>query len=109
MRFVVDEQLPAALARWLESQGHVAQHVYEAGLGGSTDLQIWNFVKEQSAALFSKDEDFVSIAKSELSAPLIWVRLGNTTSQELIARMEVVFASVLVSLEAGEIVVEVAQ
>lgn len=40
MRFLIDEQLPTALARWIVSQGHDAQHVFDVGLGGASDVTI---------------------------------------------------------------------
>jgi predicted nuclease of predicted toxin-antitoxin system len=40
MRFLVDAQLPPALARWIESQGQVAQHVADLGLADASDRSI---------------------------------------------------------------------
>ncbi len=40
-RFLVDNQLPAALARWLEGKGCVAEHVLAAQLAQSRDEIIW--------------------------------------------------------------------
>lgn len=40
-RFLVDAQLPPALARWLEAQGHMAEHVFEFDGDGTTDGEIW--------------------------------------------------------------------
>ena len=37
MKFIVDAQLPPALARWLREQGHQAEHVAEAGLREAED------------------------------------------------------------------------
>lgn len=36
-RFLIDAQLPPALARWLVAQGHAAEHVNDAGLDGADD------------------------------------------------------------------------
>jgi predicted nuclease of predicted toxin-antitoxin system len=41
MRFIVDAQLPAALARFLESYGHDAKHVFDVGLANAEDKVIW--------------------------------------------------------------------
>ncbi len=41
MRFLVDAQLPPALARWLTERGHHAQHVADIGMMAATDHQIW--------------------------------------------------------------------
>ena len=42
MTFLVDAQLPLALARWLSQQGHTAQHVDDIGLREADDQEIWN-------------------------------------------------------------------
>lgn len=41
MRFLVDAQLPPALARWMVEQGHEASHVVDHGLGEASDASIW--------------------------------------------------------------------
>ena len=38
MRFLVDNQLPAALARWLTAQGHDAIHVLDVALAQIVSL-----------------------------------------------------------------------
>jgi predicted nuclease of predicted toxin-antitoxin system len=57
MRFLVDAQLPAALARWLAGKGpeHIADRQMEAASGSA----IWDFALRASAAIIPKDEDFV--------------------------------------------------
>ena len=56
MRFLVDAQLPPALARWLASQGHVAAHVADCKLETASDTAIWNFAVGCSAVIITKDE-----------------------------------------------------
>ncbi|EQD33994.1 hypothetical protein B2A_12866, partial [mine drainage metagenome] len=41
MRFLVDAQLPPALARLLEDRGHQAEHVLDCGLERASDAAIW--------------------------------------------------------------------
>ena len=41
MYFLVDAQLPPALAKWITSQGHSASHVFDVGLEGADDRTIW--------------------------------------------------------------------
>jgi predicted nuclease of predicted toxin-antitoxin system len=41
MRLLVDAQMPPALARWLTSLGHQAEHVADIGLLAASDLEIW--------------------------------------------------------------------
>ena len=40
MRFLIDAQLPPALARWITEHGHEAEHVLDCGLAeASVDTQ----------------------------------------------------------------------
>ena len=43
MKFLVDAQLPPALARFLQSSGYPGEHVSEVGLLGAEDQQVWAF------------------------------------------------------------------
>jgi predicted nuclease of predicted toxin-antitoxin system len=43
MQFLIDAQLPPALARWLSSAGHHAEHVADIGLAGARDGEIWAY------------------------------------------------------------------
>ena len=62
MKFLVDHQLPPALARFFESEGHSAQHVRELGLKQADDLVIWRHAMTNDMVVVSKDEDFYFIA-----------------------------------------------
>ena len=57
MRFLVDAQLPPALARWLTSKGQEAQHVADVGLASAPDKEIWNYALAVGAVIVWKDED----------------------------------------------------
>jgi predicted nuclease of predicted toxin-antitoxin system len=57
MRFVVDAQLPPALARWLRAQGHEAAHVSDLGMQAASDAAIWDHALASSAAIITKDQD----------------------------------------------------
>lgn len=41
MRFLVDTNLPPALANWLIEQGHEAVHTTALGLASEQDIEIW--------------------------------------------------------------------
>ncbi|MFO7641427.1 MAG: DUF5615 family PIN-like protein [Candidatus Competibacteraceae bacterium] len=57
-RFLIDAQLPPALARWLTAQGHPSQHVSDFGGDGTTDDEVWAQALRLGAVIVSKDEDF---------------------------------------------------
>ena len=58
MRFLVDAQLPPALARWLAERGHAAVHVADQGMQAASDTTIWDYALREGAAIITKDEDF---------------------------------------------------
>ena len=57
MRFIVDAQLPPALAHWLVEAGHNARHVEEVGLREAEDIPIWRYALDNNAVVITKDED----------------------------------------------------
>jgi Domain of unknown function (DUF5615) len=58
VRFLIDAQLPPALARELGARGHEAEHVADLGLANAPDRAIWDRVIASGAVLVTKDEDF---------------------------------------------------
>lgn len=58
MRFLVDVQLPPALARWLVERGHQAGHVADLGIAGASDRVVWERAAITGAVIVTKDEDF---------------------------------------------------
>jgi predicted nuclease of predicted toxin-antitoxin system len=109
VRFLVDAQLPPALARQLSSLGHQADHVAEVGLLTASDPEIWQFASANGAAIVTKDADFVTLRALRSQGPaVVWIRIGNTTTRELLARLAATLPKIVEALDKGEHVVEVA-
>ena len=84
MKFLVDAQLPPALAHWLRDAGHDAEAVRDVGLREAEDDDIWNHALATGAVLITKDEDFPKRAQQTAAGPVIvWLRIGNATNQIL--------------------------
>ena len=108
MRFLVDAQLPSALARWLVTQGHEAEHVGDMGMQAASDTAIWNYALSSAAAILTKDEDFAQRKVLTNTGPVvIWIRLPNTRRRDLLAWFNTILPNVLAALERGETLVEV--
>jgi predicted nuclease of predicted toxin-antitoxin system len=89
VKFLVDNQLPSALARWIESRGRYARHVLEIGMADATDIDIFRYAVSEEHILVSKDEDFLHLAlRPGVTAGLIWVRIGNCRKQQLLDAFE---------------------
>ena len=69
MNFLVDNQLPPALAQFIRTDlGAQAVHVSEIKLDRASDRQIWQYASEHDLIVISKDEDFVTL---NFGAPLV--------------------------------------
>lgn len=108
MRFLVDNQLPAALARALSARGEDCRHVLDVGLAQATDPEIWRYCGENGLVLISKDDDFVRLATEPGShARFIWVRMGNCRNADLLTTIDRVWHQVRTALDAGDRLIEI--
>lgn len=108
MIFLVDAQLPLALARWLTLQGHTAQHVDDIGLREAEDVEIWNQALSMGAIIITKDEDFAERTARTTSGPVIlWLRVGNATNRALMQWLIPRWAQITTLLDAGNRLIEV--
>ena len=106
MKFLVDNQLPAALARWLAAQGADAVHVLDLGLDAAPDVAIWSHAAAEGRIVVSKDEDFFHLAnRPGDSSSLLWVRLGNCRTDALLARFASAWAGIEQSFAGGHRIV----
>ena len=108
MKFLIDNQLPAALARFLTTHGHDAQHVLDLQLAEAADVAIWRQAGFEGRVVVSKDGDFLHFAtRPDATAAFVWVRLPNCRKQTLLAAFERALPALVAALEAGNQVVEV--
>lgn len=111
MTFLVDHQLPPALARWIDSQpGVSAVHVADLNMADASDGEIWRVADERDYILISKDSDFTSLyskRKSGITRPrLLWVRMRNCRRSVLLHGFERAWPAVMSAFSAGEDFVE---
>ena len=108
MRFLVDAQLPPALAGWLADRGHDAKHVVDLDMLAGSDRDIWKIAADGGYVLLTKDRDFIEWAlEPRATVQVVWVRIGNAGNASLIRRWETGWAQILEGLQSGVRVVEV--
>jgi len=107
VRFLLDTQLPAAIADWLRQQYEV-EHVLEIELAKSTDNAIWQYATRVGAVIISKDEDFAEWTRRGRTGPaVVWLRIGNCSNRALREWLEPLFPRIVKKLEEGERLIEV--
>ena len=108
LRFLVDAQLPPALAAFLRTAGYGADHVFDVGLLHAKDPPIWNYADQHKYVIVSKDEDFsiLRILKTG-GPPVVWLRFGNSTNKQLLQWFAPKLNDIVARLKAGEMLIEV--
>lgn len=108
MRFLIDAQLPPALARWLSAQGYQADHVADFGLAAAADHAVWSHALAIDAVIVTKDADFAQRRIAEENGPaVVWLRLHNPRRRDLLKAMESILPSLLAALARGETLIEI--
>jgi predicted nuclease of predicted toxin-antitoxin system len=107
VRFLVDNQLPRALATLFEKLGHEAVHVLDVELSQADDVAIWAYAAQHGYTIISKDADFadlVLLARTEVR--VIWVRIGNCRKSALLETFKKSMKTIEDELSAGETLIE---
>ncbi len=109
MKLLVDNQLPAALARYLSEKGFDCQYVQDIGMEASDDRAIWERAKSEPMVIVTKDEDFPLMADRQIgqSPQVVWVRIGNCRKAALLATFCAILPDLRNLLEEGKSVVEI--
>ena len=108
MNFLVDHQLPPALASFLQTHGHTAKHVRELGLTRTADDAIAQHAAANETVVVSKDEDFYILATAPGSAiKLVWVRVGNCRTRALIETFTTQLPRIVAAFESSSRIVEI--
>jgi len=108
MRFIIDAQLPPALATLLKDHGYEADHVASVGLRDADDAAIWDFALRHDAIVVTKDEDFPHRQKQARIGPLIvWLRVGNTSRRALLEWFNPLLPTMISLIGEGERLIEV--
>ena len=108
MRFLVDAQLPPALARWLAERGHTAEHLFDLGMAGADGRDVWAYALRLGAVIVTKDEDFAERRTRAGTGPsIVWIRVGNTSRRDLLTWFRFRLPAILDALNRGETLVEI--
>lgn len=63
VRFVVDEDLPEAVAAFLRQMGYWAEHVRSVSLRGASDQEVFQNAQTREAVFVTADKEFSDIRR----------------------------------------------
>jgi predicted nuclease of predicted toxin-antitoxin system len=107
VRFLIDEQLPPALASWLAARNHTAQHVADLGLLGTSDREIARRALLAGAIMVTKDEEYADLRPRVEGLQVLWLRLGNLPNRVLLEKLAAAWDRAESRLLAGEAIVSI--
>jgi predicted nuclease of predicted toxin-antitoxin system len=89
MKLLFDNNLSPKLVTRLASLFPDSNHVSALQLDTASDLKVWEYARQQGYCLVSKDSDFNELIASNGFPPkLIWIRIGNCTTTEIIELLQ---------------------
>jgi predicted nuclease of predicted toxin-antitoxin system len=107
MRIKLDENLPLKLAASLKALGHDVDTVFDEGLAGHADTDIWQIAQHEKRVLITQDLDF-SDAREFLPgthAGILLIRLSSPSRERLLVRVSEIFQTEAVHQWSGCLIV----
>ena len=95
MSLLFDQNLSRRLPTLLAVEFPGAEQVLAVGLVAADDRAVWAYAAARGLAVVSKDEDFVQLSAALGQPPkVIWLRIGNGPTREVVALLQGRFADV---------------
>lgn len=107
MRFLLDMNLPPAMADWLRSEGHDAVHIREIGLGHLPDRDVFVRAAEDGRIVVTYHLDFGEIVglAGATGSGVVLLRLRLARQHYLRQRLQAAIAEAAEALQTGATVV----
>ncbi|MFE1595442.1 DUF5615 family PIN-like protein [Nocardia sp. NPDC058705] len=104
MKFLVDAQLPARLARFLNDAGHDARHTSQLFAGNRTaDDQVAKIADSEDRVVVSKAADFrISHQLQGRPRRLLVIAMGNISNNGLLAVFETHLDSIVAAFDDAD-------
>ncbi len=103
MKLLFDENLSPELVRLLGDLFPESVHVRDVGLKSADDSVVWQYAKNNSLVIVSKDSDLRQRSFMFGHPPkLVWVRLGNCSTTDVERLLRHNFAAISIFHEDSE-------
>ena len=85
MKLLFDQNISFRIIKKAEVLFPDSKQVRLLGLENSSDIDIWNYAKNNKYTIVTFDADFADIASIKGSPPkIIWLRTGNLTTKNIL-------------------------
>ena len=82
MKLLLDQNISFRITSKIQDLFPSSKQVRDLGLENSKDSFLWKYAKENNYCIVTFDGDFYDLGLIKGSSPkVIWLRLGNTTTQ----------------------------
>ena len=84
MKLLLDQNISFRITSKIQDLFPGSKQFRDLGLENSKDSFLWNYAKENNYCIVTFDGDFYNLGLIKGSSPkVIWLRLGNTTTQSI--------------------------
>ena len=104
MNLLFDQNISFKVAKNIQDIFIGSKHLSDFKLEGSTDIAIWDFAKSNNYCIVTFDLDFIDLSTLKGFPPkIIWLRTGNSSTNNLIALIRSKQIQITEFLENNEI------
>lgn len=88
MSLLFDKNISFRVAKKIQDIFPGAKHISDLQIEGYFDIEIWNYARVHSHCIVTFDLDFIDISALKGFPPkIIWLRTGNTSTENLITKI----------------------
>jgi predicted nuclease of predicted toxin-antitoxin system len=84
MKLLFDQNISYRIVNKVSVEFPESKHVSHLGLNDAEDIDIWNFARKENYVIVTFDSDYFDISLINGCPPkVIWLRTGNSNTQEI--------------------------
>lgn len=103
MKLLFDQNISFRVIKKIEDVYPEANQVRQLNLENCSDMEVWQFAKENDFSIVTFDADFYDLANLKGHPPkIIWLRIGNTSTSKIVQILIDKFVSITYFVENKE-------
>lgn len=104
-RFIIDENIPSSINKWLRTTGHEVIEAVEAIHAGASDLEIIAYAERNAALIVTLDQDFVRLYRRDRNGfGVIVIRTHPPTPSKVKELLSLLLSKVDIDTHSNELI-----